>query len=118
MTKKEQINSIKLDFEDLQSLLTAVGDPSRQQILLVLMEHADCSVGMRVGDITSRTHLSRPAVSHQLKDLKDIGILGLRNEGTKNFYFIDVKNNRAMFGKMSKLVDDINGLMGMIEASK
>ena len=50
------------------------------------MEKCD---GVRVGVITEKTHLSRPAVSHHLQILKDAGILKMRREGTKNYYFFD-----------------------------
>ncbi|MEG6523627.1 ArsR/SmtB family transcription factor [Desulfotomaculum sp. 1211_IL3151] len=43
---------------------------------------------MRVGEIKAKTHLSRPAVSHHLKILKDIGIVKMREEGTKNFIIL------------------------------
>ncbi len=89
MNKKEQIEMIQEDFKNAQSILTAIGDETRQIILLVLME-SDCEIGIRVGEITAKTHLSRPAVSHQLKILKDNGIVEMREEGTKNFYYINV----------------------------
>lgn len=53
-----------------------------------MMQMGDCS-GVRVGEITERTHLSRPAVSHHLQILKDAGILKVRKEATKNFYYFD-----------------------------
>lgn len=36
-----------------------------------------------------KTNLSRPAVSHYLQILKDAGILKMRREGTKNYYYFD-----------------------------
>lgn len=36
-----------------------------------------------------KTHLSRPAVSHHLQILKDAGILKMRREATKNYYYFD-----------------------------
>lgn len=42
-----------------------------------------------VGDITEKTHLSRPAVPHHLQTLKDAGILKVRKEATKNYYYFD-----------------------------
>jgi ArsR family transcriptional regulator len=107
MDKKEQIEMIQEDFKNAQSILTAIGDETRHIILLVLME-SDCKSGMRVGEITAKTHLSRPAVSHQLKILKDIGIVKMRREGTKNFYHIDVS---AKLNILKKLVMDIEHLM-------
>ncbi len=32
-----------------------------------------------------------------------------------NFYYIDVSNNRQMFGQMKKLVDDIELFMNTVE---
>ena len=107
MDKKEQIKMIQEDFKDAQSILTAIGDETRQIILLVLME-SDCKTGMRVGEITAKTHLSRPAVSHQLKILKDIGIVRMREEGAKNFYYINVSEKLNL---LKKLVLDIEHLM-------
>ena len=42
-----------------------------------------------MGEITEKTHLSRSAVSHHQKILKDAGIIQVRHEGTKNCYFFD-----------------------------
>jgi ArsR family transcriptional regulator len=45
---------------------------------------------MRVGEITEKTHLSRPAVSHHLKVLRDCGLVSLEKQGTMNFYFLNI----------------------------
>lgn len=45
--------------------------------------------GIRVGEIQKKSHVSRSAVSHHLKVLLDAGIISVRREGTKNYYFID-----------------------------
>ena len=45
--------------------------------------------GMRVGEIAERTNLSRPAISHHLRILKDAGWVGMRREGTRNYYYLD-----------------------------
>ncbi len=45
--------------------------------------------GSRVPDITERTNLSRPAVSHHLQILKDAGIVKMRKEGTMTYYYLD-----------------------------
>jgi Predicted transcriptional regulators len=79
---------IKEQFAASRRLLTAIGDETRQAIILTLIESA-CS-GMRVGEITSQIHLSRPAVSHHLKILLDANMVGLTKEGTKNFYWLNL----------------------------
>jgi DNA-binding transcriptional ArsR family regulator len=104
MNKQDQLNSIKEDFINSQKVLQAIGDESRQSILLVLMG-TDCQTGLRVGEITEQTHLSRPAVSHHLKILRDAGVILMRKEGTKNFYFINI---RTKLGLLKNLVTDID----------
>lgn len=105
--KKEQLNTIKEDFMNCQKVLLAIGDETRQSILLVLMG-TDCQTGLRVGEITEQTHLSRPAVSHHLKILRDAGVILMRKEGTKNFYYIDI---RTKLGLLKTLVTDIETLL-------
>lgn len=107
MNKQEQLNVIKKDFIDSQKVLLAIGDETRQAILLVLME-TECQTGLRVGEITKQTHLSRPAVSHHLKILREAGIILMRKEGTKNFYYIDI---RKKLGLLKNLVLDIEKLL-------
>ncbi len=50
--------------------------------------------GTRVGAITEKTHLSRPAISHHIKILKDAGVVEMRKEGTKNYYYLETDNRR------------------------
>ncbi len=107
MNKQEQLNIIKKDFIDSQKVLLAIGDETRQAILLVLME-TECQTGLRVGEITKQTHLSRPAVSHHLKILREAGIILMRKEGTKNFYYIDICTK---LGLLKNLVLDIEKLL-------
>ncbi|MFJ7661960.1 ArsR/SmtB family transcription factor [Lysinibacillus sp. NPDC097162] len=90
-----------------QKVLLAIGDETRQSILLVLMG-TDCQTGLRVGEITEQTHLSRPAVSHHLKILRDAGIILMRKEGTKNFYYIDIRTKLSL---LKTLIVDIETLI-------
>lgn len=48
----------------------------------------ECQTGLRVGEITKQTHLSRPAVSHHLRILREAGIILMRKEGTKTFIIL------------------------------
>lgn len=45
---------------------------------------------MNVGDITGRGKLSRPAVSHHLKILKDAGLLEIENRGNEHYYSVTI----------------------------
>lgn len=88
MHMKVDIEKLAEDFKNCQKVLAALGDENRQHLILEMMKMGKCS-GVRVGDITEKTHLSRPAVSHHLQILKDAGILKMRKEATKNYYYFD-----------------------------
>ena len=88
MHTKEDIEALASDFEKCRKILLALGDENRQHMILEMMQMNKCS-GVRVNEITEKTHLSRPAVSHHLQILKDAGILKMRREATKNYYYFD-----------------------------
>jgi DNA-binding transcriptional ArsR family regulator len=83
-----EIKTLAEEFDSCRKVLVALGDENRQHLILEMMKISDCS-GVRVGEITEKTALSRPAVSHHLQILKDAGILKRRREGTKNYYYFD-----------------------------
>ncbi len=98
---------LKNEFQACKGLITAIGDETRQNIIIALFE-GSCE-GMRVGEITAKTHLSRPAVSHHLKILCDAKILSVRHDGTKNYYFFNpdesqVKKMAQLFGHIAELI--------------
>ena len=80
---RERLDDIASKFKTCRKAISAIGDETRQLILLALLE-SDFN-GIRVGELTEKTHLSRPAVSHHLKILKEAEIVNVRREGTKNF---------------------------------
>ena len=88
MTAPGGIRKLSEEIRKSSELLTVLGDEMRQHLILVMMQSGDCS-GMRVNDIADKTRLSRPAVSHHLQILKDAGIVKMRREGTKNYYYFD-----------------------------
>lgn len=87
-THRNEINKLSEGFEACQKVLLALGDENRQHLILEMMRMEKCG-GVRIGVITEKTHLSRPAVPHHLQILKDAGILKVRKEGTMNFYYFD-----------------------------
>lgn len=101
-----KIELIKEDFAKCRKILLAIGDETRQAIIMTLME-TTCASGMRVGEITEWTHLSRPAVSHHLKILLEAGIIMMRKEGTMNFYFIDVRSKLILMKNLIKHIDEL-----------
>ncbi len=49
-----------------------------------------------MGEIQNSTNISRAAVSHHLKILKDAGIITVRQEGTKNYYYLDSESSSLL----------------------
>lgn len=56
---EERLRKIVSGFQECRNAFTAIGDDTRQLILLVLLE-SDHS-GIRVGEISKKTHLTRPS---------------------------------------------------------
>lgn len=85
---REEIKRLAEEFESCQKILIALGDENRQHLMLEMMRMGHCE-GVRVVEITEKSNLSRPAVSHHVQILKEAGLLKLRREGTKNYYYFD-----------------------------
>lgn len=79
-------------FVDCQPALSALGDQTRQLMIKYLIEHCG-EGGVRVGSLQRATGISRTALSHHLRILKDSGIITMRREGTKNYYLLDPQSS-------------------------
>ena len=109
----QKLHEVKLDLKACTQVLAAIGDETRQLIMIALID-AGCD-GLRVGEITAQTHLSRPAVSHHLKILKDAGIVALYEEATKNFYYLDPT---GWIHNLKQLAIHIEGLLEVGKTGK
>lgn len=105
----EEIRKLAEEFESCQKILVALGDENRQHLILEMMKIEQCG-GVRVGTITEKTHLSRPAISHHIQILKDVGILKMRREGTKNYYYFDADTKA-----MNRLINMLNHAKEIME---
>lgn len=106
----EKLNSIREKFSVCAPYLTTLADPVRQEILLILAESG--TDGMDVQDITSKTHLSRPAISHHLKILKDTGMIISHKKGTQIYYFIYIEKT---LDKIKDLMETVSDLVSNID---
>ncbi len=82
---KNYMRAIPREWRNLSKVFTALGDEHRQRILLTF------SPGERlnIGQIVDVATLSRSAVSHHLRLLKEAGILQSRKEGKEVYFWID-----------------------------
>lgn len=99
------------EFELYRKVFVALGDETRQQIFITLLNHD--TVGMRVPEITKKTHLSRPAVSHHLRVLKEAGLIKMHRTGTMNYYYVDAAEScwsglKSLVEHVYQIVHDAN----------
>ena len=83
-------------------LLDGVRDPIRWEIILLLGRGR----AMNVGDITTQFRISRPAISHHLKVLKDAGIVRSDKIGQEVFYHLDRDRIVAGLRQIADLIEN------------
>ncbi|NMG47703.1 metalloregulator ArsR/SmtB family transcription factor [Azoarcus communis] len=69
----------------MSKVFTALGDEHRQRILLTF----ERGERLNVSQIVAVSTLSRPAVSHHLKLLREAGVLGSEKIGKEVFFWIN-----------------------------
>ena len=94
-------------FEESLPLFNALGDPIRQQLIMLMMEGERKSVA----ESAATMELPRPTVSHHLKVLKDAHILGEQKVGTKIYYC-------PQMGEYFRPVKELVDMVAVIESKK
>ena len=72
------------DLYDLSDFFKVMGDSTRIQILWALEESEMC-----VNDLALLLNMTKSAISHQLKSLKDAKLVRFRRDGKNMFYSLD-----------------------------
>jgi len=75
-------------FKDCIPLLDVLTDQNRQAIILLLAQH---KAGLNVNTIAEQIQLSRPAVSHHLKVLRQSGYVSYEKKSVENYYILTVR---------------------------
>lgn len=70
----------------MQAVLQAISSPRRREILRLVWDEE-----LSAGAIASRFDVSWPAISQNLKVLRDAGLVTERREGTKRLYRADLE---------------------------
>ena len=82
---RNYLRAIPREWRTISRAFTALGDEHRQRILLTF----ERGERLNVGQIVEVSTLSRSAVSHHLKLLKDAGVLRSQKVGKEVFYWVD-----------------------------
>ncbi len=81
----DRIHSLPDQWADVSDVFVALGDPQRQRILLTF----EPGERLNVTQIASVSSLSRTAVSHHLKVLRQAGVLKSEKIAKEVFFWID-----------------------------
>ncbi len=83
--KRAYSDAIPDEWKSMSRVFSALGDEHRQRILLSF----DPGEQLNVGQIASLSTLSRSAVSHHLKILREAGVLASEKRGKEVYFWID-----------------------------
>jgi DNA-binding transcriptional ArsR family regulator len=82
---RNYLKAIPREWQRISRAFTALGDEHRQRILLTFEK----GERLNVGQIVEVSTLSRSAVSHHLKLMREAGVLGSEKVGKEVYYWVD-----------------------------
>jgi ArsR family transcriptional regulator, arsenate/arsenite/antimonite-responsive transcriptional repressor len=89
-------------FRECIPLFQALSDPARQDIILLLAEREPLSVN----EIAEHSNLSRPAISHHLKIMRDIHLVTIEQKGTQRYYSLSLDQSVLQLKQLIKIVEN------------
>lgn len=87
------------ELSELGRFLVALGDPTRQRIVMLLSRQR-----LNVSELAAHFPLSRPAMSHHLKVLADSGLLIQERNGRERVYRLDTARCRKFAAALNDFV--------------
>ena len=105
MIEPKKIEQATEEFKECSAIFLALGDTTRQKICLDIA--AAGTEGINVADLSGKTILSRPAISHHLKVLKDAEIVEPIKKGTQIFYKLRLKDAFVPMKTLMNTVEEI-----------
>lgn len=88
-TKKKMLNDMM--FNKVSVFFKIVGDDTRLKILYALDNNEMC-----VCDIANLLNMTKSSISHQLKLLKDHGLVKSRKDGKEVYYMLDDEHVKSV----------------------
>lgn len=99
----EMIQETLEKFQHMAPVFNVLADENRQLMVMALGKYDR----LNVKELNEIIPLSRPAISHHLKILKQAGIINNKKQGTENYYYLTIKS----------AIDHVRELCDLIEAS-
>jgi ArsR family transcriptional regulator, arsenate/arsenite/antimonite-responsive transcriptional repressor len=94
------IKQVARTFAKCAPLFQAMGEPARQKIIMLLAE----TERMNVTELATKIALSRPAISHHLKVLRQAKLVSLQRSGTESHYTLSID---AALTLVRRFVDEV-----------
>ena len=106
---KSEIKKTLKTFNSCVPFFIAMSDEYRQQLIMDIAEAG--REGINVSNLSAKSKLSRPAISHHLKVLKDSGFIKPKKVGTQIFYQLNLSEN---FKIVSELINSMGNILSKI----
>ncbi|MEO7727364.1 MAG: metalloregulator ArsR/SmtB family transcription factor [Burkholderiales bacterium] len=84
---KNYMRAIPREWRNISKVFAALGDEHRQRILLTF----EAGERLNIGEIVQVSTLSRTAVSHHLRILREAGVLQSSKQGKEVYFWINKK---------------------------
>ena len=116
MIYKSEIKKTLKTFNSCVPFFIAMSDEYRQQLIMDIAEAG--REGINVSNLSAKSNLSRPAISHHLKVLKDSGLIKPKKLGTQIFYQLNLSENFKTVSELITSMDNILAKINEIEPEK
>ena len=110
MIDKAEITKTLKTFNSCVPFFIAMSDEYRQQLIMDIAEAG--KEGINVSNLSAKSSLSRPAISHHLKVLKESGLIKPKKIGTQIFYQLNLSEN---FRTVSELIRSMESILSRID---
>ncbi len=109
---KDEIKKTLKTFNSCVPFFIAMSDEYRQKLIMDIAEAG--KEGINVTNLSAKSNLSRPAISHHLKILKDSGLIKPLKIGTQIFYQLNLSEN---FKVVSELIASMENILAKAYAT-
>ena len=109
MIDKAEIKKTLKTFNSCVPFFIAMSDESGVASCPVIISSG--KEGINVSNLSAKSKLSRPAISHHLKVLKDSGLIKPLKVGTQIFYQLNLSEN---FKTVSELINSMENILKKI----
>ena len=113
---KSEIKKTLKTFNSCVPFFIAMSDEYRQQLIMDIAETG--REGINVSNLSAKSKLSRPAISHHLKVLKDSGLIKPKKVGTQIFYQLNLSENFKIVFELINSMENILSKINEIEPKK